>query len=144
MKRCYQSILRLYPTEYREAFAEEMFDTFEHGIQDCRNRGRLKLLSFEACELWGLVQGLLVERVAKWTAQDYYMVSSCGSWAESDLPSEIGAVQSRLKQLIRSMEFAIAHHDFPKARYYSDEERVTRALLERLERERNRGGEERF
>jgi hypothetical protein len=33
------------------------------------------------------------------------------------------------------MEFAIANHDFPKARLYSDEERIVRAQLHRVMRE---------
>jgi hypothetical protein len=46
-------------------------------------------------------------------------------------------VQTCLERALASMEFAIVHHDFPKARFYSDQERVTRAQLRRLIREYN-------
>lgn len=34
--------------------------------------------------------------------------------------------------LVSRIEFAIAHHDFPKARLYCEEERVARLCMERL------------
>ena len=48
------------------------------------------------------------------------------------MPYEIVAVEDRLEKILRSMEFAIARHDFVKARWYSEEERATRTLLDRL------------
>ncbi len=134
MKRCYQAILWLYPAEYRSVFGPEMIATFEHANEDRRNRGFLTRIRFLASEFAGLLRGLVSERIAKWRARDAYMTERCTSRLESDLPTEIIEAQKRLQQLIRSMEFAIAHHDFPKARHCSDEERITRAQLRQLAR----------
>jgi hypothetical protein len=128
----YNTILRFYPAAYREAFAAEMIETHQQASAEARNRGPLACISFSARELTGLLTGLFSEWVAKWTASGPYITSRCSSRAASDGPPEIAEVQTRLDQLIRSMEFAIAHHDFPKARFYANEERITRARLQQL------------
>jgi hypothetical protein len=137
MKRCYQAILRMYPAEYRAAFAPEMLSTFQQATEDRRHRGILIRFAFAASELAGLLRGLVSERITKWNEQDAYITERCASLPQSDLPAEVADVQHRLQQLIRSMEFAIAHHDFPKARQCSDEERITRAELRKLARKHN-------
>jgi hypothetical protein len=132
MRNLYTTILRLYPREYRAAFASEMLQTLEEAISGHRTRGRVAFLSFAVCELTGILTGLVSEWLAKWTAREGYVTSRCSQGNVSDLPMEVVEVQQRLDRALASMVFAIAHHDFPKARFYSNEERVTRAVLQRL------------
>ena len=54
---------------------------------------------------------------------------------QSTLPEEMIDVQKRIKFVVHRMENAIAHHEFEKARFYSDEERKERENL-RLLREK--------
>lgn len=132
MRNFYKAILALYPAEYRTAFAPEMLQTLEEAIADRRTRGRAAFLSFAVCELTGILTGLISEWMAKWTAREGYITSRCSPRSISDLPMEVVEVQQRLDRALASMVFAIAHHDFPKARFYSNEERVTRVLLQHL------------
>jgi len=135
VRKIYGAILRLYPAEYRAAFASEMMDTFEQSMADHNKNGRLRFLWFAACELGGLLKGVVVEQLAKRMAQDSYITSRCSVQPNTGLPAEIVEAQVDLERLLRSMEFAIAHHDFPKARQYSHEERIARARLEQLMRQ---------
>jgi hypothetical protein len=130
--KLYRVLLKLYPTEYQAVFAPEMTEVFEQASAEFKQRGLLGRIVFVTCECTGLLKGAAREHAAKWAAQDSYITSRCALRDSSEHRDEISQVQRRLGQLIRSMEFAIAHHDFPKARFYSDEERATRALLSRL------------
>jgi hypothetical protein len=131
MQGFYRAILRLYPTEYQVAFAPEMIQVFNQASVDFRKRGLLRLISFVAYEFTGLVKGMVSEHVAKWTAHDAYITSRSLPRRNTGIPAEIAQIQTRLEYALRSMESAIANHDFPKARRYSNEERVVRELLQK-------------
>lgn len=122
MHRLYTGILSLYPSAYRETFAAEMIDIHTCAAAGTRKEGPFALFSFSLRELAGLLRGLVSEWVALSAAPETYRNSCCS-------PTDNADPEIRLRNLIRCMEFAIAHHDFPKARYYSDQERQTRALL---------------
>ncbi len=128
MRRLYQFLLKFYPAEYQAAFAREMLATF---YQAAAQHRRAAFARFSVREVFGLLTGLLTERAAKRTHGRQYLFTQ-----RAGLPDEIVEVHQRIQQLIRSMEFAIAHHDFPNARRYSDEERIARARLNELIRER--------
>ena len=132
MRGLYRIILSFYPAEYRAAFASEMIEVFDQVAADTRKRGVLKFISFLVSEFGGLAKGLVSERAAKWAAGEAYVTSRCAPRQDSEFPTEIAEAQRRLEFVLRSMEFAIAHHDFPKARFYSNEEYAARALLQRL------------
>ena len=51
---------------------------------------------------------------------------------QSTLPEEVTEIQKRIKFITHRMEAAIAHHEFEKARFYSDEERKEREKLRQL------------
>jgi hypothetical protein len=125
-------ILQLYPAEHRALFASEMLEAFEHAAMDWRKRGSGACVYFAARELLGLLSGLFKERFAKWKGGNCYVSSRCLSRKEPNLPTEVVEIERRLQRLIGCMEFAIAHHDFPKARRYCDEERVVREQLHRV------------
>ena len=132
MRQVCLAILRLYPAEHRSIFAQEMMETFEQAALDWRKRGLAAFLYFAVWELTGLVSGLYTEWIAKCTAPAGYLASQTRVWPASNVPAEVAHAQKRVQHLIGCMEFAIAHHDFPKARLYSDQERVAREQLHRL------------
>jgi hypothetical protein len=131
MIRAYAVFLRLYPAEHRKIFAAEMQETFEHAVVDRRKQGAAALGIFAAREFFGLMRGLFSEWFAKTTGHQTYLTSSLSEQSAA-LPEDVPGMQTHLARLIASMEFAIAHHDFPKARHYSNEERIARAQLQRL------------
>jgi hypothetical protein len=119
MKRSYAALLRFYPAEYRALFEAEMLELFEEAAAERRGRGAF--FWFSVRELAGLVWGGGFEWIAKCGRPDRYL---------NFVPS--GA--DRVQFLIRRMEYAIAHHEFAKARYYAEEERREREKLqERLD-----------
>lgn len=132
MRNAYAALLRLYPTEHQQMFANEMLDTFDRAAADWRRRGTLAFLCFTTWELTGLMQGLMIEWAAKKKAKQAYMSVCSQLEEEHDVPQDAAELEKRRARLVRKMEFAIAHHDFPAARFYSDKERIARAQLERL------------
>jgi len=130
--KLYRAILKLYPAEYRAVFAPEMIDVFEQASAQSKRRGLPGRILFAVCECIGLLKGALLQQAAKWAAPDSYITARSAPRESTGSASEIVELQRRLEHLIRSMEFAIAHHDFPKARFYSDQERATRADLLKL------------
>ena len=81
MTLAYKALLRLYPPEYREIFANEMLSVFEEVLQEHRRRGALRLLSFLFTELVSIINGALKEWIARFTYSLYhsnsYISRSC-------------------------------------------------------------------
>jgi len=116
MRRIYSTLLRLYPAEYRTLFESEMLGLLEEASAEQRGRGRAAFIWFSLRELAGLACGGGFEWIAKCGRSSRYL-DSVPSGAE------------RVEFLIRRMEYAIAHHQFAKARYYAEEERLEREKL---------------
>lgn len=132
MREIYRNTLRLYPSQHRAIFALDMMATFDQAAADYRKRGVAPAIWFAAKEEVSLLQGIVTEWFAKLVSGDQYLAAECLSPHTSNTSLGVVELQLRIQQLIRGMEYAIAHHDFPKARHYSYEERATRAQLERL------------
>jgi hypothetical protein len=64
-KRAYQTILRLYPIDYRTCFAAEMLSTFEEAATQRRKQGTLWSAHFALAELLALLTGAAAEWIAK-------------------------------------------------------------------------------
>jgi hypothetical protein len=118
MRRAYSILLRFYPAEHRALFEREMLMLLEEASAEQRGRGRVGFLWFSLRELAGLACGGGFEWIAKCGRSDRYL-DAVPSGAE------------RVEFLIRRMEYAIAHHQFVKARYYAEEERRERAKLQK-------------
>lgn len=56
------------------------------------------------------------------------------------LPNDVVESRTRIRLIVRRMKEAIANHEFEKARFYSDEERIERAKLHLLYREHGLSG----
>jgi len=117
MRRAYAALLRFYPAEYRTLFESEMLALFEEAAAERRQRGRVAFFWFSVRELAGLTCGSGFEWIAKCGRPDRYL---------DFVPSG----EDRIRFFIRRMEYAIAHHQFAKARYYAEEERREREKLQ--------------
>ena len=125
-RRLYRALLLLYPAEHRAVFASEMLLTFDRAAT---HRGRS--LRFALAELRGLAAGLFSEWLARWTNPAGYISHRCDP-VPAEIPLEVSELQKHLRLLISRLEFAIAHHDFPGARYYAYREQIARERLSRL------------
>jgi len=117
MRRACALLLRLYPAEHRELFRGEMLTLIEE-LSAEHACGRVAFFWFSLRELMGLACGGGSEWMAKCGRSRRHLDSvPCG--------------EERLAFLIRRMEYAIAHHEFAKARYYAEEERREREKLQK-------------
>ncbi len=140
-KKIYEVLLGLYPRDYREHFAAEMLAAFEEAFEDRRRQGRPRA-RFVAAELAGLVMGACFEWIAKITTDvsvrgrvvpDRLLMRPPGvSWeahygpSSSMIPEEVRAAEQHVDLLVQRMVYAISHHDFERAREYSNQEREAR------------------
>lgn len=150
MKSVYETLLRLYPADYRSRFAAEMSSTFEEAASDCRKRGMLRSVHFALVELLGLPISAAAEWMAKLSTDrsirgrclpDLRMMRPPGVpqklWfantgtidSQHNAPSEAIGLENEIAIVIDRMVHAIANHDFSAARSYSGREREMRAQL---------------
>jgi hypothetical protein len=65
MPALYQSLLRLYPSPYRQKFAEEMIAVFSEVRADARARGNTATATFYLREIIGLLRGAAAEHARR-------------------------------------------------------------------------------
>jgi fructose-specific phosphotransferase system IIC component len=70
MRYAYEALLRLYPSEYRLIFGQEMSSVFEQATEDYQPRRFTAYVAFLGCEFFGLIAGAFFA----WT--DEYMLRS--------------------------------------------------------------------
>jgi hypothetical protein len=131
MKRIYKWLLRLYPAAYRELFAAEMLGVFEDAVKERRHDGRARFALFLIREFSGLLIAAVCQRFA-------HRANAPGGLTTVHAPDELEEAQNLVTSILRRMEFAIAHHQFEQARFYSNEERKARENVRRLLEKRNR------
>jgi hypothetical protein len=134
IRRIYAALLNLYPRDYVASFGPEMLHTAELLAQEHRGRGRAAFVRFAAGESIGLLVGAAVEWMAR-LRTGKSVTTTCTVRGGGSVPDEVLESQRRIAFLIRGMEHAIAHHDFPRARDYSYRERQEREKLRLLQRE---------
>ena len=147
-KPAYRALLRLFPKDYRLFFEAEMLDAFGRASQEQRVRGLIAYCRFVCTELAGLVLCAPLEWIAKTTTSssirarslpDLRLMRPAGVprelWFASARPpcaavnDEIAEAEQRVEFCLRRMEHAIATHDFPGARFYSNEDLMAREQL---------------
>jgi hypothetical protein len=89
-----------------------MLAVFDRAAEERRKCGWTSYVRFVLAELIGLLKGV----AAEWSAP----------------PNEVMEAEKRIELDIKRTVYAIAHHDFPKARFFSDQERKDRANLQLL------------
>jgi len=107
LRRVFQLLLCLYPTEYRRLFAAEMLAVLEERAGERRgNRWAL-------AEIAALLAGAGAEWASRLRDGDDYL--------SNDSEAADDAVETRklIQLTVNCMDYAIAHHDFVRARFYS-------------------------
>jgi hypothetical protein len=125
MRRSFEWLIRFFPEEYREIFGAEIAEVFASSLADHRHQVGL----FFAKELGGLLRQLAREWKCKLAEGDSYLITGIETAGLSNKPTEL---KSLLSLLVKRLEFAISHHDFPGARYFAREEERVRTRLRNL------------
>jgi hypothetical protein len=136
MRRAYEAMLLLYPRDYARLFADEMLAVFDQGAVEQSKRGRWALLRFAVNEMKDLLVGAGAEWISKLSNSSAYMYEYGGAnqrVAGDEGVDNLSAAQERVDLILRRMEYAIAHHQFQKARWYSDLEQIERAKLRAMQ-----------
>jgi hypothetical protein len=145
-RQVYAALLRLYPREYRDAFAEEMSSAFETAAEERRAHGRLPFAWFLLAEWGGLLAGAAADRLAKLTTRRSVrgrVLPDLRLMRPPEIPPEVwfaglrrrparDEAHGRVDLLVDRMMFAIAARDFKAARDISYQERGERDQLRRL------------
>jgi hypothetical protein len=150
MRRAYQTLLWLYPRDFRASFASEMLAAFDSSATEHRSQGQSVYVQFALVELIGVLIGAGKEWVAKLTTDrslrgrslpdrlmmrppgvpwEAYYGSALVDQPPVALPHELIEAQRSTDLLVRRIVQAIAHHDFEGARTYSYQERQARENL---------------
>ena len=131
----FRLLLHLYPRRHRELLGAEMQAVFEQGAQEHRLLGPVAFMRFVLVELSGLVLHAAIAQFANHVRNGYLenQVPFHATLASAeDLPEEVLQAQNRLAVTLNQLLFAISHHQFVQARYYSNEERKARENLRQM------------
>ncbi len=140
MTRAYGLLMRLYPRKHRSVFEKEMTAVFEEAAEEHRRRGWFPFVRFMLAELAGAVKGSCTQWVSGLRREEQSKSAELAQAGDSGLPPEIAQAERRLQGHLRRMEYAIAHHQFTRARFFSEAERREREQLRQL-REKHGLGE---
>ena len=127
--RALEMLLRLYPKGHRELFGDEMASVMRQAAEDRRAEGWWAYARFVLWEAAGLAAGAAAVWAARFAGQRLVPPSS---EVPSAQPDEIWETERLIQRSIDCMVYAIANHQFAKARFYSNVEREARARLQNL------------
>lgn len=133
MRRIYGALLRLYPRDHRTFFAAEMLAVLEKAAEERRGRGWAAFIRFTLAEVMGLLTGAGAEWVARLTSRPL-------SPRLVHPLDEVAEAQRHIDFILRSMDYAIANHQFAKARCLSEAERRAREKLRQGREKHNMEG----
>jgi len=127
--RIYRFLLRLYTRDQREQFGAEMEAVFRQASEEQRSRGVAAYFRFAVVELAGLLAGAATARFGSLARRE-----PAGRVITESvvLPDDVREVERIVAVSIDRMVYAIAHHQFVEARFYSLVERRARARLDEL------------
>jgi hypothetical protein len=125
----YRLLLGLYPGEQREQFGAEMEAVFRQAAEERRGRGPAANAGFAMREFAGLLALAAAARFGKLRRR-----SPAGHAITEPvvLPDDVREVERIVRASIDRMVYAIAHHQFVEARFYSLVERRAQARLDEL------------
>ena len=132
LARAYETLLRLYPQHHQTLFGQEMLAVFKEAAAEHRKCGWFAFTTFALREMTGLFIGSTVERLSSLLNSDHYVAHERSPQHGNSPPYELLEAQERVAFVLRRMEYAIAHHQFEKARFYSNEEFKVREKLRLL------------
>lgn len=125
----YRFLLKLYPRDQREQFGAEMEAVFRQAAEEHKGRGAVACFWFAVVEFAGLLAGAAAARFANVVRRP-----PAGNAITEPLvlSGDVREVERIVALSIDRMTYAIAHHQFVEARFYSLVERRARARLEEL------------
>ncbi len=132
MTRAFGFLMRLYPRSHRAIFEQEMTAVFEEAANEHRKRGWVRFMRFVLAEVAGALTGCCAQWVLSVRRGEQEQRAAVAEAESSGLPPEIVQAQQRLQANLRRMEYAIAHHQFPRARFFSEVDRREREQLRQL------------
>lgn len=135
MGAVFRALLYLYPRWHREVLGAEMQAVFEQSAQEHRLLGPVAYMRFVVVELGVLVLHAAVAQFANLVHKGYLENQTplrATLPPPEDLPAEVLQAQNLVAANLNQLQFAISHHQFVQARYYSDEERKARENLRQL------------
>jgi EAL domain-containing protein (putative c-di-GMP-specific phosphodiesterase class I) len=112
-----------------------MQTVFEQGAHEHRLLGPAAFMRFVLVELSGLVLHAAIAQFANALHNGYLekRIPFHATLASAeDLPEEVLQAQNRVAVTLNQLSFAISHHQFVQARYYSNEERKARENLRQM------------
>ncbi len=124
--------MRLYPKNHRAVFEKEMTAVFEEAAQEHRKRGWFHFIRFVLAEMAGAVTGSCTQWIKALRSEEQSQKPALAEATDAGLPPEIAQAEQRLQANLRRMEYAIAHHQFTRARFFSEAERREREQLRQL------------
>jgi hypothetical protein len=134
MGAVFRVLLYLYPQRHRELLGAEMQAVFEQGAREHRLLGPFQYLRFALLEVGGLVLHAANAQFANATHTGYLENQVRRTLAPpQDLPDEVIEAQNRVAVNVNQLLFAISHHQFVQARFYSNEERMARENLRQVQ-----------
>jgi hypothetical protein len=125
----YRFLLGLYPRDQREQFGAEMEAVFREASEEQRGRGAVACFRFAVVEFSGLLSGAVAAHFGSVARRPP------GGPAITEplvLPDDVREVERIVAVSVDRMVYAIAHHQFVEARFYSLVERRARARLDEL------------
>jgi hypothetical protein len=123
---CYRFLLGLYPNDFRRQFSAEMLHVFEQRARERFAVGKTIPIIFVIREFFSLLRGaqaMWVEKILP-IKQKRQIDALIPEGALS-----VAELRKLREEAISRMVQAIATHDFPGARRYSEEEIRLKALL---------------
>lgn len=132
MDMVFRALLHLYPRRHRELLGPEMQTVFEKNEQEHRLHGSVAYMRFVLAELGGLILHAVIAQFVNLTHRGYLASSPTTSAPPDDLPEEVLQAQNRVAVNLNHLLFAISHHQFVQARFYSNEERKARENLRQV------------
>jgi hypothetical protein len=125
----YRALLRLYPSEFRRQFTEEMVTVFEQRAGERFAHLGTVSVAFLLNEFSSIVKGAQIMWFAK-----VLPINRKQSGIDADPAIETVEQATKLRhEAIQKMVAAISSHDFVQARRYSDEEARLKLILEELQ-----------
>jgi hypothetical protein len=123
---CYRFLLGLYPNDFRSQFSDEMLHVFEQRAHARLAVGKTASITFVISEFFSLLRGaqtMWIEKILPLKQrQQIHALAPEGALSVEEL-------RKLREEAISRMVQAIATHDFPGARRYSEEEVRLKALL---------------
>jgi hypothetical protein len=129
LTRIYRLLLGLYPRDQRERFGAEMEEVFRRAAEEHRGRGGADYVRLAMGEFAGLLAGAFGSRFGRLAHRP-----PAGRAIPEPVvfPDDAREVERIMQVSIDRMVYAIAHHQFVEARFYSLVERRARAHLDDL------------